>query len=109
MTEYDGVRPSNAVCPSCHYRFGGIPIQCGQLTCPECAHAFSFVLPPRRNTPWPSVRRSALLVPLAAVVLAAGALTMLYQSFLAGLIVLLIGAGIMIALRRIRRALLDSG
>jgi hypothetical protein len=48
----DGVRPRNAVCTSCGYHIGGVPIEDGQLICPECGKPVVFVLlPPERHGP----------------------------------------------------------
>jgi len=48
---FDGLRPKNALCTSCGFHFGGIPIHGGQITCPECGTPVAFALvPPRRPT-----------------------------------------------------------
>ena len=43
--EFEGLRPKNAVCTSCDYLFGGLPIKGGVIICPECGHAQTFKLP----------------------------------------------------------------
>jgi hypothetical protein len=42
----DGIRPRNALCIHCGYRFGGVPIAGGAITCPECGRSSSFDPPP---------------------------------------------------------------
>ena len=42
---YDGVAPRNAQCPHCGYLTGGVPIENGVISCPECGGEIRFAFP----------------------------------------------------------------
>lgn len=44
QSPFEGVRPRQAVCPSCGYVPGGAAIQRGVVQCPECGERIEFAL-----------------------------------------------------------------
>ncbi len=46
---FDGVRPRHAICHHCGYQFGGLEIQGGEITCPECGRTTRFELVSRAD------------------------------------------------------------
>ena len=49
---FEGVRPRQAVCPSCGYVPGGAAIQRGVVQCPECGERIEFVLRAPKRSRW---------------------------------------------------------
>lgn len=98
---YDGVRPRHATCPSCSYRIGGVPIEGGCLTCPECGTLINFELtaPPARLRPRSSLVIIVSLCFLAVAILAAGVFNSLAIFLLFGVA----GVGGTLALIAVRR------
>lgn len=106
MSEFDGVRPKNAICPECRYQFGGIPIVQGCLTCPECGHAFSLSFPGRSRSRGAGV--VVLILPIVSVIALAILLGAVSGSTRIGLTVFGIGTALVMLMGWLRRSILEK-
>jgi hypothetical protein len=65
----EGLRPQNAMCPTCGYVPGGQAIRDGKLTCPECGEEIRFELvKPVRSRRVRVLARSISLVGMGIIV-----------------------------------------